>query len=184
MKKHHFKLLSFLFIVGLMVAGVLATYVATTGTGGFMTRAAKPFDCSGITYLGKKFCNAKNLCKWRDDYRITTKGSCISKVNDLSKDRGCANMGAVCCTNVAGQGYCNNSNLTCNPTDYTCVAKQAGLGQERGLKGTCSKKFKGATCKWTSECTTEGGIVDATTLGYCQGPAEWRCCKPKPAETP
>lgn len=181
MKTGKAKSLIFFLVICLILAALITTFIAVNrGTGGFMTRAAKPFDCSGITYLGKKFCNAKNLCKWRDDSRITTKGSCISKVNDLSKDSGCANVGAVCCTNTStGQGYCNGA-VTCNPTNYTCVASQTGLGQERGAKGTCSTRFPGSKCNWNSVCDSQGGTHQK---GYCKGPAEWTCCTPKSGDT-
>lgn len=185
MKRHHFNFLSFLFVIGLMVAGVLATYVATTGTGGFMTRAQSQTKtvCEKATYLGEKFCNSKkNLCRWRKNLTIATKGTCVSKVNDISKDNisTCGRVGAVCCTNATtGQGYCDSAKqLKCNPTSYTCVeSSQNNLGQERGEKGTCSLKFKGASCMWRSSCAKQTPI-GIPTPGYCKGPMEWQCCVP------
>lgn len=83
MKRHHFSLLSFLFVVCLMIAGVLATYVATTGTSGFMTRAEGSFNCYDISKRGESFCKTKKLCKWVSTGKKT--GFCSSRLAKPSK---------------------------------------------------------------------------------------------------
>lgn len=80
MKKHHFNFLSFLFVVGLMVAAVLATYIATTGTGGFMTRAGEGVKCVDFN-SNRAVCKLYGKCYWtgKDPYR----GKCSNRVGFL-----------------------------------------------------------------------------------------------------
>lgn len=175
LKKKSYGLRSFFVVVGLLIAAIIATYVAVNGgIGGFSTRAAKPFNCHVLDNR-EVLCKTKNLCVWLKDPFRPKKGVCASKVKDLSKHSRCDTTGNVCCTNATtGVGYCN-ANVTCNPTSYTCVVLTVGanLGQEKGAKGICSMKYTGATCKWKSDCKN-----GAPKLGYCKGPMEWQCCVP------
>ena len=142
-----------------------------------MTRAAsKTFTCASISARGETFCNSKKLCQWKAAGKKT--GFCASKLTVPSSK--CDTLGDTCCTNATtGQGYCDSSKkVKCNPTSYSCVdSSQNNLGQERGEKGTCSLKFKGATCMWRSNCAKQTPI-GIPTLGYCKGPMEWQCCVP------
>ena len=106
--KKGLKLFSFLFVVCLLLGTIVAAFVVTnTGTGGFMTRANKQFNCSSLKKGGSIACGAKTNCYWKQNTK-----TCVNKVAAGSK---C--FGTIPCTD-----------------GYSCTGGTCNLSSDKALK--------------------------------------------------
>lgn len=184
MKRHHFNFLSFLFVVGLMVAAVLATYVATTGTGGFMTRADDPNDCTVKTSKVSCERTQRKNCYWTKSTDSLERRAGIGKCNSKSDKYGPCRVNAQCLSPYTCKGaVClgmridtdepakiNTDNAVVEPETST-VNTQPNKASSGGKACPTSYCENGTLCGGTAV----RGIAGQTVCGL--GSKQYKCGK-------